>query len=427
MSLETVVLIALIFVLLALGVNIGVALALPMLISIMIAPTVSASYIVSSFYTQVANFTMIAMPFFILAGSIMEAGGLSKRLVAVANALVGRCTGSLGVVTILACFFFGAVSGSATATVAAIGAIMLPEMVKAGYNKYYAIALVAAAGGLGIIVPPSFPMVVYGSTMNASIGTLFIAGIGPAVVIAGILLGANYIYCKRAGLRGTQRFSIKNLVLAVRDGWPALLMPVIILGGIYGGFFTTTEAAVVSCVYGIIIGMFYYKELKLKPLYGMFRSNTTFIAAAMITMAPASALGRMFSLLGVTQAINGFFVGITTNPYVAMTLIFCILFIAGMFVQTTPMIVIFGPILFNVASQYDIDVFHFGIVMIIALAIAFVTPPVASNLFVVSSMTGVPVNRYMKHLIPFVLLLVLGLFVVGFNPPITWSFVNLFS
>ncbi len=424
---ETIVLIALIFILLAMGVNIGVSLALPMLISILIEPSLSAGYIVSSLYTQTANFTMIAMPFFIVAGSVMEAGGLSKRLVAVANSLVGRVTGSLGLVTILACFFFGAVSGSSTATVAAIGSIMLPEMVKAGYNKYYSIALVAAAGGLGIIVPPSFPMVVYGSVMNASIGTLFIGGIGPAIVIAAILIVANYIYCKKNKIRGTESFSWKKVWVAFKDGWPALLMPVIILGGIYGGIFTATEAAVVSVVYGVLIGAFYYRELKFKPMYGMFRSNSIFIAAAMLTMAPAGALGRMFSVLGVTKAINAFFLGVTSNPYIAMTLIFGILFIAGMFVQTTPMIVIFGPILFAVASQYGIDVFHFGLVMIIALAIAFVTPPVASNLFVVSSMTGVPVNKYMKQLIPFVLLLILGLFVVGFTPEITHLFINLFG
>lgn len=424
---ETIVLIALIFILLAMGVNIGVSLALPMLISILIEPSLSAGYIVSSLYTQTANFTMIAMPFFIVAGSVMEAGGLSKRLVAVANSLVGRVTGSLGLVTILACFFFGAVSGSSTATVAAIGSIMLPEMVKAGYNKYYSIALVAAAGGLGIIVPPSFPMVVYGSVMNASIGTLFIGGIGPAIVIAAILIVANYIYCKKNKIRGTESFSWKKVWVAFKDGWPALLMPVIILGGIYGGIFTATEAAVVSVVYGVLIGAFYYRELKFKPMYGMFRSNSIFIAAAMLTMAPASALGRMFSVLGVTKAINAFFLGVTSNPYIAITLIFGILFIAGMFVQTTPMIVIFGPILFAVASQYGIDVFHFGLVMIIALAIAFVTPPVASNLFVVSSMTGVPVNKYMKQLIPFVLLLILGLFVVGFTPEITHLFINLFG
>lgn len=424
---ETIVLIALIFILLAMGVNIGVSLALPMLISILIEPSLSAGYIVSSLYTQTANFTMIAMPFFIVAGSVMEAGGLSKRLVAVANSLVGRVTGSLGLVTILACFFFGAVSGSSTATVAAIGSIMLPEMVKAGYNKYYSIALVAAAGGLGIIVPPSFPMVVYGSVMNASIGTLFIGGIGPAIVIAAILIVANYIYCKKNKIRGTESFSWKKVWVAFKDGWPALLMPIIILGGIYGGIFTATEAAVVSVVYGVLIGAFYYRELKFKPMYGMFRSNSIFIAAAMLTMAPAGALGRMFSVLGVTKAINAFFLGVTSNPYIAMTLIFGILFIAGMFVQTTPMIVIFGPILFAVASQYGIDVFHFGLVMIIALAIAFVTPPVASNLFVVSSMTGVPVNKYMKQLIPFVLLLILGLFVVGFTPEITHLFINLFG
>lgn len=419
-------LIILIFVLLALGVNIGVALTLPIMIVLITNPVLTQSYIASTFYTQVANFTSISMPFFILAGAVMEVGGLSSRLVRFCNSLIGRMTGSLGFVTIMASFFFGAVSGSATATVAAIGAIMLPEMVKAGYNKYYAISLVAAAGGLGIIVPPSFPMVVYGSTMNASIGTLFIAGIGPAIVIALILTVANYVYCKRKGLKGTNKFSWKELGAAFKEGWPALIMPVIILGGIYSGIFTTTEAAVVSVVYGIIIGAFYYKELKFKPLYEMFRSNTVFIAASMLTLAPAGALGRMFSVLGITDAINHFFLNLTSSPYVVMTIIFGILFIAGMFVSTVPMIVIFGPMLYNVASQYGIDIFHFGIVMIIALAIAFVTPPVAANLFIVSSLTGIPVNRYMKHLLPFVALLILGLFIVGFNPAITWSFVNLF-
>lgn len=199
------------FVLLAMGVPIGVCLALPLLIMIAIEPIVPASYIAEVFYSGVANFTMMAMPFFMLSGAIMDSGGLSKRLVRIANSMVGRITGSLGMVTVIACMFFGAVSGSANATVAAIGAIMIPQMVKNGYNKYYATALVAAAGSLGIIVPPSFPMVLYAVTQNVSVGTLFIAGIGPALLVGFVLILINYSYCKNIKYADGRKLRCRNL------------------------------------------------------------------------------------------------------------------------------------------------------------------------------------------------------------------------
>lgn len=415
------------FVLLAIGVPIGVCLALPILLMIAVVPVVSETYIAGVFYSGVANFTMMAMPFFMLSGAVMDSGGLSRRLVRIANSLIGRVTGSLGMVAIIACMFFGAVSGSANATVAAIGAIMIPQMVRNGYNKYYATALVAAAGSLGIIVPPSFPMVLYAITENVSVGTLFVAGIGPALVVGLILMVINYFYCKKHNIRGTQKASLKEFGAALKDGWPAILMPLVILGGIYGGIFSATEAAVVAVVYGILIGLFYYKELKVKELFRMYLDNAVFIGGTMLVLAPSAALGKIFAIQGVTKTINAFFLGISTNRYVILTLIFAILFLAGMFVQTSPCIVILGPILYNVAAGVGIDPIHFGIIMILALSIAFVTPPVASNLFVASSMTGLPIMKITKPLIPFIIGLVLCLFIVGFVPEITWFFVNLFS
>lgn len=423
----TTVLLVSMFVLLAIGVPIGVCLALPIMLMILIEPIVTPSYIANTLYTGVANFTMMAMPFFMLSGAIMDSGGLSKRLVRIAQSLIGRVTGSLGLVAIIACMFFGAVSGSANATVAAIGAIMIPQMVKNGYNKYYATALVAAAGSLGIIVPPSFPMVLYAVTENVSVGTLFIAGIGPALVVAAVLILINYLYCKKNHIRGEEAASLKEFGAAMKDGWPAVLMPVVVLGGIYGGIFSATEASVVSCVYGIIVGMFYYKELKFANLFNMYRDNAIFIGGTMLVLAPSAALGKVFAIQNVTTAINNFFLGISTNQYVILSIIFAILFLAGMFVQTSPCIVILGPILYSVAAGVGIDPYHFGIIMILALSIAFVTPPVASNLFVASSMTGIPLMKITQYIIPFIIGLVICLFVVGFCPAITWSFVRLFE
>ena len=415
------------FVLLAIGVPIGVCLALPILLMIAMDPIVPETYIAEVFYSGVANFTMMAMPFFMLSGAVMDSGGLSRRLVRIANSLIGRVTGSLGMVAIIACMFFGAVSGSANATVAAIGAIMIPQMVRNGYNKYYATALVAAAGSLGIIVPPSFPMVLYAITENVSVGTLFVAGIGPALVVGVILMVINYAYCKKHNIRGTQKASLKEFGAALKDGWPAILMPLVILGGIYGGIFSATEAAVVAVAYGILIGLFYYRELKFKDLFRMYLDNAVFIGGTMLVLAPSAALGKIFAIQGVTKTINAFFLGISTNQYVILTLIFVILFLAGMFVQTSPCIVILGPILYNVAAGVGIDPIHFGIMMILALSIAFVTPPVASNLFVASSMTGLHIMKITKPLVPFIIGLVLCLFIVGFVPEITWFFVNLFG
>lgn len=422
-----VVMLVLMFALLFLGVPVGVCLILPIVPLVYMTKVTSMTFISNIMYSGVASYTLIALPFFIIAGNIMDYGGLSRRLIRIANSLSGRTTGSLGMVAILACMFFGAVSGSSVATVAAIGSIMLPEMVRNGYNKYYAAALITVAGCLGVIVPPSFPMVVYGVTMNVSIGDIFIGGIGPAILVGLIMMSINYFYAKKNKLRGTKAFSWKEVGAAIKDGWPALLMPIIILGGIYGGVFTATEAAVVATVYSILVGCFYYRELSFRQVFTEFRKTGTFTGGTMLTLAPAAALGKIFSLVGINRAVSAFFGNLSDNYFVILFCVFVILFIAGMFVQTTPMIVIFGPLLMNVLAPYGVTGLQFGIMMILALGIAYCTPPMASNLFVTMSMTGIPMDKFIKPMISFMAALALSLFLVAFFPQIITLPMKLFG
>lgn len=415
----------LMFLFFAIGVPIGISLILPCFILLLMQPLTSPEFLAQTLYTGTASFTMIALPFFMICGNIMDIGGISKRLVRVAKACVGNVTGSLGLVAILACMFFGAVSGSAVATVAAIGIIMIPEMVRNGYDKYYATGLCAVAGGLGIIVPPSYPMVIYGVTNNESIGKLFIAGIIPSIVVGLVLMVVNFFYCRKHGIKGTVRFSAKELIQAIWDAKLALLMPVIILGGIYGGIFTATEAAVVATVYGIVVGVFVYREVSLGNLWRMFKEMTTFSGGMMLTVAPAAALSTVFAYLGVTKAIAAFFMSITTSPIIIMLLVFIILFIIGMFVQTTPAIVIFSPVLLAVVSQIGISTLHFGIIMTVALALAFVTPPVCANVFVAQTMTGLSMDKIVRKATPFVIALCVALLIIMFSPWMSELLVNI--
>lgn len=409
----------------AIGVPIGICLIFPCFLMLLVNPVTSASFLAQSFYTGVASSSMIALPFFMICGNIMDKGGISKRLVNAANNCIGGVTGSLGMVTILACMFFGAVSGSAVATVAAIGAIMLPEMVRNGYDKYYATGMCAVAGGLGIIVPPSYPMVVYGITNNESIGDLFIAGLAPAALVGGLLMFVNYLYCKKHGIKGNNKFHLKTALKGFWDAKWALLMPVIILGGIYSGIMTATESAVVATVYGIIIGRFVYKEVTFRQLWDEFRATATFSGGMMWTVAPATAIGLIFTYLGVNKAIAGFFLSISSNTYIVMFLIVCILFLIGMFMQTTPAIVIFSPVLLGVAEAVGVSSLQFGQVMNLALALGFCTPPVCANVFVAQSMTGMPMDKIVKPAIPFIGVLILALLMVAFFPFLTTGVVNL--
>lgn len=367
----------------------------------------------------ISSFSLMAVPFFITMGVLMGSGGISEKLIALADACVGWMRGGMAMVNIVASYFFGGISGSASADTASIGSIMIPMMVSNGYNKYYATGLTCCAGGLGVIVPPSYPMVLYGVTCNVSVGKLFIAGLGPAFVVGGVLMLINYVMCKRWGIKGDTKLELKNIASSFWDAKWALIMPVIILGGIYSGIFTATEAAVVASVYGIVIGLFVHRELKLEKLWAIFRDNAAFIAGTMFVMAPSKATGQVFAYLNITKIIANFMFSISTNPYIVLCMIFVIMFIVGMFVQTTPAIVILAPTLLAVVSQVGIDPIHFGIIMTLALAIAFVTPPVALNLFVGSSMTGLSIDKIVRAFMPFLIGLIVAFFIVSFVPAIS--------
>ncbi len=413
-------------IMLLIGVPIGIALAGSMVCLLLYEPVTTMTFITQAMYTGVGNFTLLALPFFMIAGSIMDTGGISKRLVAVANVIMGDMTGGLGMVTILACMFFGAISGSAPATVSAIGGIMIPQMIRAGYDKYYATGLCAVAGGLGVIVPPSYPLVVFGVTNNCSISDLFLAGWGPAILVGVFLMLVNYAYSKKHHYLGTgEKFSMKRFARELWDAKLAFFMPVIILGGIYSGAFTATEAAVVAVVYGIIVGKFVYRELSFRALWKMYKDNIPILGGMMFVFAPAAGLGAVFAMMGVTKAIQAGFLAVSSNFFVIMLLIFILLFFVGMFVQTTPAIVIFSPILLPIVAAFGMDPIQFGLVMTLSLAIAFVTPPVAANLFVATSMTGLGMIPIVKRALPFIATLFLAMVIVGFVPGVSMGLLDL--
>lgn len=403
-------------ILLAIGVPVGISLGLGMMATLIFGTT-NITFLAQSMYSGFESLPLTAIPCFMLAGAVMETGGLSKRLVNVANKLAGNTTGGLGTVTIIACLFFGAISGSGPATVAAIGGIMIPYMVKAGYDRTYSTGLSAVAGGLGIIMPPSIPLVVYGVATNTSIGDLFLAGIGPAFIVALFLILPNVVISKKHGYLGSgESFNLKEFVKAFWDAKWALLMPAIILGGIYSGIFTPTEAAVVAIVYGILVGIYGYKELKWNDIWKILDKNSSFVGGIMLTFAPAAALGAVLALLGVPQQITNFLFTLSNNKYVILIIVNIFLIFVGMVVDTTSANIIFSPILLKALKPYGINPIHLGLMITINLAIGFVTPPVAGNLFVASGMTGIPIERIAKKALPFIVAMFLALMIITYFP-----------
>jgi C4-dicarboxylate transporter DctM subunit len=405
---------------LALGVPVGVSFILSMTSAMLLFPVTNLTFIAQNMYTALDSLPLVAIPCFILAGAVMETGGLSRRLIRIANCLVGRFAGGLGLVVILACLFFGAVSGSAPATVAAIGGIMIPAMIKQGYEKTYSTALVAAAGGLGVIVPPSIPFIIYGCTVGASIGSLFMAGFTPALLIGVLLMVVHLFIARKRGYQGArERVPAKEFLKVLIDGIWALLMPLIVLGGIYGGVFTPTEASVVAVAYGVLVGMFVYKELTLKDLLRVLDKNVSFIGAIMFTLAPATILGALFALMGVPAQLSAFLAGISQNKYVILLIINVVLLFVGMIMDSISAIVILAPTLMAALAPFGVDPVHFGIIMTVNLAVGFITPPVAANLFVASGLTGIPIEILAKKIWPFVFALLVSLIVITLIPEVS--------
>ncbi|WP_369283388.1 TRAP transporter large permease [Oscillibacter sp. GMB15532] len=405
---------------LALKVPIGVSAGMSLVIYLTTCSSQSLSYLATNMFTAVDSFPLMAIPFFILAGGLMEGGGLSKRLADLGSAAVGHITGGFAVVTVITCMFFGAISGSGPATVAAIGAVMVPAMVNHGYDKPFSVALIAASGCLGVIVPPSIPMVLYGVSTGASVGTLFMGGFGPALVLGGGLCILSIYISRKRGYKGSgQSFSFRRLGRAAVDAIWALLVPVIILGGIYGGFFTPTEAAVVACVYGLVAGALIYKELNWSKIYNSLVGSAETVGTVLIMVGTGTVLGKVLALERIPEAIMTGMTSLTDNKFVILLLINAVLLVVGMIMDTTPAILILSPILYPVAKEFGVGIIHFGLIMVTNMAIGFITPPVGVNLFVASGMTKMKFTDLCKAIVPFIFVMIAALLIITYIPAIT--------
>ena len=366
------------------------------------------------------KFSLMAVPFFILAGSLMQSGGIARRLMNFANVLVGWIRGGLGAATVLATMFFSTLSGSSSATTAAIGSITIPNMVKKGYPKPIATALVASSGELGVIIPPSLSLIMYGLVANVSIGSLFLAGIIPGILIGFSLMLTIYVVAKIKGFdegeRPNAKAWLKQLWATFKDAIWALLMPIIILGGIYTGLFTPTEAAVVAVVYGFIIGYFVYRELTLKEVLNVLSKSAVTSGILLLIVGFASIFGYILTINQVPHMIANALMEVTDNPIIFLMLVNVMVLITGMFMETLASIIILAPILAPVAAQFGIDPIHFGLIMVVNLAIGMVTPPVAVNLFVACQVANLRIDQIIRPVLIFLAVLIVDLLLITYLP-----------
>ena len=399
----------------ALTISVAVSIGLASILGIQAA---NANMLISvkEMFNAINKFPLAAIPFFILAGNLMETGGISRRLVEFAKSIVGGVQGGLPMTCVLTCMIFAAVSGSSVATTFAIGAILIPALIKHGYPTSYAAALQATSAELGVIIPPSIPMILYGVSAEVSIGELFIAGFGPGLLISAALMLFVWVYCKWKGWGkndGEGRLSFGKATW--QAGW-ALLMPVIILGGIYGGVFTPTEASAVAVFYALIVGVVIYREIGLKDLYAILRKSVVSSSVIMFIIANAGLFAFLITRAGVPEAIGMWLQDVLKSPTMFLLGVNAALFIIGMFIETSAAIIVLAPILAPVAVHFGVDPVHFGLIMVVNLALGMITPPFGVNLFAACTVARISLDQIVKHLIPFVLVILGCLMVITYVP-----------
>ena len=402
----------------ALSVSVAVSIGLAAIFGMQVtnAPMLIAT---KEMFNSINKFPLAAIPFFILAGNLMETGGISRRLVEFAKSIVGGVQGGLPMTCVLTCMIFAAVSGSSVATTFAIGAILIPALIKHGYPTPYAAALQATSAELGVIIPPSIPMILYGVSAEVSIGELFIAGFGPGLLIGGALMFFVWAYCKFKGWGkndGDGRLPFGRALL--QAGW-ALLMPVIILGGIYGGVFTPTEASAVAVFYALVVGIFIYREIGLKDVYAILRKSVISSAVIMFIIANAGLFAFLITRAGVPEAIGHWLESVLKSPGMFLLGVNAALFIIGMFIETSASIIVLAPILAPVAQHFGIDPVHFGLIMVVNLALGMITPPFGVNLFAACTVARISLDRIVTQLIPFVLVVLGCLMVITYVPQLS--------
>ena len=417
------ILVIIFFLCVAIGLPIAYAFGIAGVLYISFFTDLNSQLITSTTFAAVNSFTLLAMPFFIFAGDIMRLGGVSSRLLNFAKLLFKKSRSALGTITIVGSAFFGAISGSSNATVAAIGGIMIPEMKRDGYKLEYAAALASTAGYLGILIPPSVPLVIYAVSSGESVGKLFIATIVPGILAAvmlvilnKLLLNKNYVPENHQEINTNEGKTTGQVLL---DAIPALLMPVLILGGIYGGIFTATEAAAVAIVYGIVVSIFIYKDITWKDLFQIARESAFTSASLLIIISFAGFFGNLLTMARVPSMIADVILGFSQSEPVIILMINLLLLLLGMIMDATTAILITTPILLPIAEGIGIDPIHFGIIMLVNLAIGVITPPMALNLFVGSKVSGVPIAKIVPPLIPFLIMSLILLIIVVAVPALS--------
>ena len=411
-----------------LTVPIGISIGAACVIYCLLGGSVDMNYITTNMFTGCDSFPLMAIPFFVLSGALMEGGGLSKRLVNFFDAFVGHKTGGLAIVCVIACMFFGAISGSAPATVAAIGTIMAPSMIERGYSKGFTMALIAASGCLGTIIPPSIPMVMFGVATGTSISSLFMAGFLPGIACGLCLIVLSVMTSKKNGWTGNGlTFTWARVGHEFKDAIWALLVPVIILGGIYGGIFTPTEAAVVAVVYALIVGLFVYKELDLSRVWEKFFESAKTTGTILIIVATGTVLGRVLTLEQIPTMVATALQSFTDSRFVILLVIDLILLVVGCLMETTSAILIIAPILTPIVAAFNVNPIHFGIIMVVNLSIGFITPPVGANLFVACGVGNIKFQDLVKNIWTFLIALLVALLAITYIEPIAMLLPNLFS
>ncbi len=413
--------------LLILNVPVGIALGFSAMMAIIASSTsLTLISLIQSLVTSCDSFPILAIPMFILAGDLMSAGGVSSRILNVCNVFFGRVTGGLAIVTVLVCMFFAAVSGSGPATVAAVGTMVIPTMLRQGYSKQFVLALVATAGSIGVIIPPSIPMVIFGVATGTSVTQLFMGGFIPGIMIGLTLIAYCYYHCKKRNIGGNGEKPTKKQALhAIYDAKWALINPIIILGGIYAGIFTPTEAASVAAIYAFVCGFFFHRELSIIKFLKAVATSCSTTATTMVILGCASAFTKIIMVEQIPALITNGFLSLTSNGVVLLILINILLLIVGCFMDTTPAILVLAPILMPIAKTIGLDPVHFGLIMVVNLAMGFTTPPLGINLFVASRISNSPMEVILKGIVPFLIIMIINLLIISFIPQIVMFLPNL--
>ena len=400
-------------VILILGMPISIALLGGSLLAILQSGAVSMTVAAQKLFGAVDSFTLSAIPFFILAGALMSSGGIARRLTQLADALLGWLPGGMAVVATFTCMLFGCLCGSPTATVAAIGSLMVPALEDTGYDRKFTLALIATAGMLGTIIPPSTMMITYSSATGASVGKLFMGGIVPGVILGTLII----LYCIYYGVKANiprTRFSFKRLWSAFVNSIGALLMPVIIMGGIYSGVFTPTESAAVACAYGLLVGIFVYKEIRIKEIYSIIAKAASTSGMLMFIVATAGVFGLVMTREQIPTKAATLIMAVSHNKYVFLALVNVLLLIVGCFLEATAAMLILCPILFPTVVAFGIDPVHFGIIVVLNLCIGLITPPLGVNLYVSAGLKNERIETVInKHLFILMFICLANLLLAG--------------